>query len=172
MDSTIILKLLIQFQFSYHMYTSRIIWYFLNERMHISFRLNLSSAPPAGRSLGFSTNSLQQHYRNDLSKYLINWYILFPIFMGSFWNNKLMFEMRHQTQTVKWIKSPNLFEGHVINYSYVEAGFLWSTSKISAVGFWIKACRCSLVVFQRNCEFWLMTAGFRCLLEPQWWHQD
>lgn len=154
------------------MYISRITWYFLNERMHISIRLNLSSAPSAGHSFGFSKNSLQQHYRNDSSKYLINQYILFPTSMRSFWNDKLMFEMLHQTQTVKWSKSSNLLEGHVIDYSYVEAGCICSISKISAVGFLIKARRCSLIASQRDCELWVMTAGFGCFLEPQQQHQD
>lgn len=80
--------------------------------------------------------------------------------------------MLHQTQTVKWSKSPNLFEGHVIDYSYVEAGCIWSMSKISAVGFLVKTCRCSLVASQGDCELWVMTSGFGCFLEPQQWRND
>lgn len=128
--------------------------------MQISFKLNLSSVPADDHCFGFSTNSLQQHYRNDLSKYLINWYVLFPIssFMGSFWNTKLMFEMLHQTKTIQWNKSPNLFEGHVINYSYVEAGCTGSMSKISAVSFLIKARRRSLVwTLGYASRFWAFT---------------
>ena len=145
------------------MATSRVIWleYFLDDGMYTLFRLNFSFAPLDDHSFDFfqeiPLDNTIEHYRNDLNKYLINLYILFPIssFMESFWNNKWTSEMLYCTQSVRWSKWPHFFEGQVINYSCDEVGCIWSLSEISTEGFLMKVHRCSWLHLKT--DFWVFT---------------